>query len=101
MGDGGFSVNYSELKQLGQRLIDLRGEFDAGTTAVDPLIAAVADDELRGKLRDFADNWSDKKAQITKQLDGAGSFATSAADAYKQADDQIGTEFAPPPGGGH
>ena len=101
MSDG-FSVDYVALGVLAQKLADLRGEFDKGADAVRPLMGAVGDDELRSKLEDFATNWSDRKEQVTKQLDSAAGFAKAAADCYRDTDNGLRDSFAgqsAPPGG--
>jgi len=109
MSDGGYTVDYVTLGDLAQQLVNLRGEFDKGAGALDPLIAAVGHDGLRDKLRDFATNWSDRKDGVTKQLDSVAGFAKAAADVYRQTDEGLRDGFkgqgpspapAPSPTGG-
>jgi len=86
MGAEGFEVDYVTLADLGQQLANLRGEFSKGDDAVAPLLGTISDGGLRDKLRDFAENWSDKREGIVKRLDQAAGFATAAAKTYADAD---------------
>lgn len=87
MGDDGFTVDYKALNELGQQLANLRGEFKRGDDALSKLLREISDGDLRSKLKDFTDNWSDKKYAITSQLDSAAGFAISAARVYRDTDE--------------
>lgn len=94
MSANGFTVAYTELGELAQKLADLRGEFDKGSDAIDPLLHALSDDDLRRELSQFARNWSDKRAQLTKRLDEVAGFAKAAADTYRAADEEGAAAFS-------
>ncbi len=87
MSANGFTVAYTELGELAQKLANLRGEFDKGSDAIGPLLHALSDDELRRELSQFATNWSEKRAELTKRLDEVAGFAKAAADTYRGADE--------------
>ncbi|MDP9072370.1 MAG: hypothetical protein M3N68_14015 [Actinomycetota bacterium] len=69
MGADGFAVDYEGLAALGQQLAELRGELENGEDAIGPLLGTGSDDELRGKLSEFAENWSEKRYSVTRQLE--------------------------------
>jgi hypothetical protein len=89
----GFTVSPDSLMQLGQRLVDLKAEFDSGVAGLEPLIGAVGHDGLREKVRQFSDNWSDKRAALSGLLEQAAGSAKQAADAYRQVDDALRQQF--------
>ncbi len=89
MSDDGFTVDYKALNELGQQLANLRGEFNRGDDALKTLLDTLSDDDLKRKVKDFADNWSEKKYAITSQLDSAAGFAISAARVYRDTDEAI------------
>lgn len=86
MGADGFSVDHHGLARLGRQLADLRAELRLGDEAIRPLLATISDDDLRRKLSEFAENWSDKRDLMMKSLDEASTFATQAAATYAAAD---------------
>jgi len=94
MSGDGFTVDYVALGDLAQQLANLRGEFEQGDDALGPLLGALSHDRLRDKLRDFADNWSDKREGIVERLNQTAAFAQSAADAYRTVDEAYATGFA-------
>jgi hypothetical protein len=94
-GADGFQVNPDALMQLGQSLIDLKGEFDRGVGGLDQLIGALGHDGLREKVREFSDNWSDKRALISGQLEQAAGFAKQAADVYRTTDEEMRKQLQP------
>jgi hypothetical protein len=79
-------VNYVKLGTLGQQLANLRGEFSRGHDAIGPLLGTISDGELRGKLKDFTDNWSNERAKLVEHLDKAAGFAITAAACYLKVD---------------
>jgi len=93
----GFQVNPDALTQLGQNLVDLKGEFDRGTGGLEQLLGALGHDGLREKVRAFGDNWSDKRAVISGQLEQAAGFAKQAADVYRTTDEEMRKQLQPEP----
>jgi ABC-type transporter Mla subunit MlaD len=85
----GFSVDYGFLGDLAQKLADLRGEFERGADALEPVIRAAGHEELGARLREFTANWSDRRDQVVGQLDSAAGFARQAADVYRQTDEAL------------
>ncbi len=69
VGADGFAVDYEGLAALGQQLAELRGELENGEDAIGPLLGTGSDDQLRGKLSEFAENWSEKRYSVTRQLE--------------------------------
>lgn len=87
-------VNYSRLASLGQQLADLRGEFRAGQEPIASLLATLSDGHLRGKLKDFSDNWSDERAKLGHNLETASRFAIEAAACYLKGDESLLESFS-------
>jgi hypothetical protein len=82
-------VDYLRLATLGQQLANLRGEFNAGHDAIGPLLGTLSDGNLRAKLQDFTNNWSDERAKLTEHLDKAAGFAITAAACYLKVDETL------------
>lgn len=93
MSGDGFTVDYVALGDLAQQLANLRGEFEQGDDALAPLLGALSHDGLRGRLGDFAENWSDKRQGIVERLDQVAGFAQAAADAYRGIDEAYAVGF--------
>jgi len=98
VGADGYTVDYRTLGDLGQQLANLRGEFDRGKGAIEPLLGTISDPGLRSKLNDFAKNWSDKRDAIIKKLDQAAGFATAASRTYADVDEGGAAAFSGPGG---
>ncbi|MET0902341.1 MAG: hypothetical protein ABWZ52_03800 [Acidimicrobiales bacterium] len=102
MSGDGFTVDYVTLASLAQQLANLRGEFEEGDDALQPLMGTLSNDHLRDKVHDFAENWSDKREGIVERLNQVAGFARAAADAYREIDAAYAAGFddACAPGGG-
>lgn len=91
---GGFVVDYEGLSSFGQRLANLRGEFDAGAEAIGPLLSTISDGGLRAALNGFVTNWSDERAKLDENLSKAAGFASEAAAAYQRGDSVTASMFS-------
>ena len=102
MGEG-FKVGYDELRELGQRLADLKGELEAGIARIEPLLQAVGHDGLRRELVEFNDNWGDRKHELVDRLGQLSDRTVMAAEEYRNVDVAFAEGFSkaasPEPGG--
>lgn len=95
-----FSVDPAALADMAGRLRGLEEEFNGLEDTVEGYEEAVGSDELADKLRSFADNWSDKRKEIAKQIENVAGYATAAADAYSQHEQAMSSRISGAGGGG-
>jgi hypothetical protein len=87
-------VDYATLGDLGTQLGNLKGEFNAGDSAISPLLATISDGGMRAALQDFTNNWSDARRKLSNNLEQASSFAVAAGHAYRDVDETNAAVYA-------
>jgi len=78
-----------DLDRLRELYSDLDGvvrEFEGADRLSDDLAEATGDDELSGKVHDFAHNWNDKRAKMTENVKNLRDQIKSVSDGFTQVD---------------
>lgn len=87
MGD--LLVDTEVVAEAGRSLRTVYQEFkDAGDHA-SPGSGVLAHDRLRDRLEEFADNWDDKRQDMTRVIEGLGEIAEAAAEAFEELEDSF------------
>lgn len=90
-----FTVSPAEVADLAGRLQGLREEFDGLEDYIGRYqsIEVCGHEHVGGKLEEFADNWSDKKRDMSKQLEELAGYAQGAADGYSRTEGDLAGAF--------
>lgn len=79
-------VDIGALRDMAGRLKGLKEEFESQGGLVAASEDEVGSPEVAGALRDFADNWSDKRKELGEMLHEVAGYALMAADAYAETE---------------
>jgi uncharacterized protein YukE len=91
-----YTVDYEELGDLGAQLGKVRDEFNGVEDNIRTYDGVMGSGNVVEKLHQFSDNWSDKREELAKNLDGVSQAAIAAADAYRQTDQEISKSITGP-----
>jgi hypothetical protein len=82
-------VDLQAVRELGQDLTTVAGEFEGAGARSDRIAGAVGHDGLAEAVRDFAAKWDDTRAKMTENLRVLADGAVGVADAFGDADRQL------------
>ncbi len=88
-----FAVEPVALKELGGQLHTLKEELDEVENMVDGYDEAAGSAFVADRLRAFAENWSDRREEISDQLEAVSSYASAAADASRDTEGNLAASF--------
>jgi hypothetical protein len=82
-------VKPSVLEDTGRSLRYVATEFANAGDISDEYSSVVGHDGLAGRLRDFADNWDDKRAEMLEAIQGLGEATEGIGSAFTEADNEM------------
>lgn len=82
-------VNPDVLEDTGKSLRYVATEFANADDISDEYSSVVGHDGLADRLRDFADNWDDKRAEMLKAIEGLGEATEGIGSAFTEADTEM------------
>lgn len=88
-----FVVEPATLRELGGQLRTLKEELDGIENMVDGYDGATGSAYVADRLQAFGENWSDKREEISEQLEAVSSYAGAAADAYSGTEGDLTASF--------
>jgi hypothetical protein len=90
-----FTVSPAEVADMAARLQGLKEEFDGLEDHVGQYRSreVCGHEHVGDKLGDFADNWSDKKREMTRKLESLAGYAQAAAEAYDGLEVELSGAF--------
>lgn len=95
---GTYEHEVAELQDLASRLTGLAAEFDGLDHRLAGYEADVGHHDVAKALHDFADNWSDKREKLLKEMKELAGYVTIAAETYAGVEDELAGQYAAPPG---
>lgn len=95
MGGGdGFTVDYDALDEMASTLQSLADRFEGLEDQMEGYGDAVAYEEVADKLERVASNWSDDRGEIVDTMEASAEYATQAAAAYRDTDNELASEYS-------
>lgn len=91
MGD--LEVAIDELHDLGDRLRTLGDRLEKSDGKVSYDKSELAHDDVIDAMSEFASNWDDNRDHLADKLRKLGDLATTTADEFTQADEELATEL--------
>jgi hypothetical protein len=88
-------VDIGAVRRLGADLVGLAGRLDADNDDGSCIGDWISDPKIRTALKDVQHDWSHKRGEFTGYLRGVGQAALAAAEAYRQAEQQIANAATP------
>ena len=82
-------INMTQLRGLANDLKSIADEFKNADNNSEDAADATGDDELRGKVQDFADKWSVKRAEMGENVTKLQGIIQSVVDTFTQVDDEL------------
>ncbi|HEY0249374.1 MAG TPA: hypothetical protein VGC45_14055 [Gryllotalpicola sp.] len=82
-------LDLGRLHELSQDLDGVVSEFEGADKLSDDIAEATGNDELRGKVHDFAHAWNDKRAKMTESVKNLRDQIASVSDGFTQVDDGL------------
>ncbi len=82
-------VDTSRLIEAGTALRVVATEFEHADARSDDVADAVGDDELAGKIRDFSDNWDDKRAKMLGDIQTLAESAKATGEAFEAVEQSL------------
>jgi hypothetical protein len=92
MGADGFVIDHVGLRRLSDQLRMVRDELTAHN-ADRALAAPFSHPDLKMRLGQFVDNWSDAKTRIADQLGELAELTGQAAEQYRVTDENVAQEY--------
>ena len=87
-----------ELQDLASRLSGLAEEFEGLDDRMEGFEAEVGHRDVAKALDDFANNWSDKREKLVKEMRELAGYVKIAADTYAGVENDLTEQFTAPPG---
>lgn len=82
-------ADISRIRETAQSVTAICQQFEGAEDIVDGAADAVGSSHLADKLHDFATNWKIHRKRIVEDLTTFSDWATQAADAYEQTDQEL------------
>lgn len=79
-------LDLQRLESLEKDLQSVIDEFHNASEFSHDVAHATGDDELAGKVRDFADRWNDKRKEMTKNVEGVKKALAAITDNFTKVD---------------
>lgn len=86
------SYDLAAIQSLGSELLTIADVMNGNSAVVQYDEPDVGHERVHSALEEFADNWDDKREQLTESLKAVGGMALQAADVLKEADDALAAE---------
>lgn len=77
------------LEDTGRSLRYVATEFANAGDITEEYSSVVGHGGLAGRLRDFADNWDDKRAEMLEAIQGLGEATEGIGSAFTEADNEM------------
>lgn len=84
-----YSAQTKDLSDLAGHLRWLQKRFDSQAELVSGYEDALGSDEVADALHSFANNWSDKRRELSKMLQQAAGYVMHAAEAYENTEEDL------------
>lgn len=88
-----FVVETRTLSDLSGQLRTIKDGLDGIENMVEGYGEATGSECVADRLRAFGENWSDRREEISEQLEAVSSYAGAAADAYSSTDGDLTASF--------
>lgn len=95
---GTYEHEVGELQDLASRLSGLAEEFEGLDDRMEGYEGDLGHRDVAKALHDFADNWSDKREKLVKQMHELSGYVQIAADTYAGIENDLTGQFTTPPG---
>lgn len=87
MGD--LLVDTDVLHDAGRSLRRVYEDFKSAGDDARPPESVIAHGRLRERLEEFADNWDNRRREMTKDIEGLGELAEGAATEYERLETEL------------
>ena len=82
-------VETSDLRTISDALLVIGTEFQDANENSDTLAEAVGEDELAGRIRDFAKNWDVRRKDFVDKISKLQKNVEHGADSFEKTDKQL------------
>ena len=91
------SLDPADVRNTGTHLSSIAREFRDANTRSDRIAGAVGHSGLEDAVKDFAHEWDDTREAMVDDIETLAKTSTAIADAFEQADQQLGKALADAP----